>query len=117
MLVSGNNKQGLRLKIYHSHLKHTSYHKNITHNDRISDTPIEEKNHRSTMNEFLAHLDRKQKIEKKIKLLREKRKRICKIMNHSSEQATKFENVEVDDNIAGMLKLISNSFRNYFKQT
>jgi hypothetical protein len=73
ILISGNPKQGLKLKIYNSHLKHTIDPKPSNRDEKVGDVPYEEKLHRSRMNEFIAHLDRRAKIVNKIKELRERK--------------------------------------------
>ena len=74
VLVSGNPKQGLKLKIHNSGMKYIIDPKhNLKDQERISEMSNEEKNHRSKMNEFVWHLERRSMIINKINELKERK--------------------------------------------
>lgn len=74
VLISGNPKQGLKLKIHNSGLKYTIDPKNNAKDqDKINEIPIEERNHRIKMNEFYMHLEKRSIIINKIKELKERK--------------------------------------------
>ena len=90
ILITGNPKQGLKLRIHKSHLKFTLDNRSNKDKDpmnryQISEVSEEEQLHRKRMNEFLTHMDRRTKIVNKIKELRERKKKICKVMNYVSQ--------------------------------
>lgn len=71
ILITGNPKQGLKLKIHKSHLKHTIDPKPVNKYE-ISEMPPQERQHRKRMSEFLSHVDRRIRIATKIQQLRDK---------------------------------------------
>ena len=71
VLITGNPKQGLKLKILKNHLK-SSFDPNSMKEERITEIPLEEKRHRKLMTEFLTHAERRSKIVAKIEELRNK---------------------------------------------
>ena len=74
VLISGNPKQGLKLKIHNSGLKHIIDPKNNAKDqDKISEMPLEERNHRVKMNEFYMHLEKRSIIINKINELKERK--------------------------------------------
>ena len=79
VLISGTPKQGLKLKIINSQLKHTVMPKSTKPEDRVNSIPLEESQHRARMDEFLAHLERRAKFIEKIKELRQKKLQLTSI--------------------------------------